>query len=136
MHCQKLYQPGQMVSVDERMIRMKGRSILRQYLPNKPTKWGIKLFAACDVATSYMFNLEVYTGAAPDEPQDVGSTHAVVRNMMEPYQHQNYVVLTDNFYTSPALSDSLQSWYRVSRHSPCQPCWRVEGHEKNTKAFD
>ena len=94
------------MSVDERMIPWKGRSTLKQYMPDKPTKWGIKLFAACDVATSYLFNLEVYTGALPGQGE-VGLTQAVVTRMMQAHQQQQYVVYTDNFYTSPSLADAL-----------------------------
>jgi hypothetical protein len=34
--------PGRELAVDEAMIGFKGRFILKQYLPGKPTKWGIK----------------------------------------------------------------------------------------------
>ena len=34
-------------SIDEQMIPTKCRSSLRQYLPKKPHKWGIKVWARC-----------------------------------------------------------------------------------------
>ena len=75
--CKKYLQPGQFVSVDDRMIKMKGRSILRQYMPNKPIKWGIKLFALADVTTSYRYlvDFDVYCGAVHGQTE-VGLTHA------------------------------------------------------------
>ena len=42
-NCIKLYQPSQHVSVDERMVKNKGRFICTQYVWMKPTKWGFKL---------------------------------------------------------------------------------------------
>ena len=104
--CKSLFQPHQKVSVDERMVKMKGRSCLRQYMPQKPIKWGIKLFAACDVLTSYLFDFNVYTGAVPGQVEE-GLTSAVVQSLMTDYHEQGYVVYTDNFYTSPALANAL-----------------------------
>eukprot|EP00106_Octopus_bimaculoides_P021979 XP_014789421.1 PREDICTED: piggyBac transposable element-derived protein 4-like [Octopus bimaculoides] len=37
-----VYLPGKNLSVDEAMIGIKGRVHFRQYMPAKPTKWGIK----------------------------------------------------------------------------------------------
>lgn len=37
---QTLYQPLKELSVDEHMVKTKARSHLRQYIRNKPTKWG------------------------------------------------------------------------------------------------
>lgn len=34
--------------VDEQMCSTKTRHHLRQYMPNKPHKWGVKLFVLCD----------------------------------------------------------------------------------------
>ena len=104
--CSKLYRPLQKISIDERMVKMKGRSILKQYLPNKPTKWGVKLFAACDVSTAYLFDLNIYTGAGENQGEG-GLTQGIVLKMVEDFRNQNFIVYTDNFYTSPSLADRL-----------------------------
>ena len=36
--CNALFKPGQFISVNERMIKSKGRFLFKQYLP-KPEKW-------------------------------------------------------------------------------------------------
>ena len=41
--CRELYQPRQNVAIDERMVKSRHRSGIRQYIKDKPTKWGIKL---------------------------------------------------------------------------------------------
>ena len=41
--CKELYQPFQNISIDERMVKSRHKSGIRQYIKNKPTKWGIKL---------------------------------------------------------------------------------------------
>ena len=104
--CSNLFQPYQHISVDERMIRQKGRTSLRQYMPKKPTKWGVKVFAICDVQTSYCLDFEIYTGHVPGQ-DETGMTRAVVNNLIAAYEHQGYIVYTDNFYTSPALAKDL-----------------------------
>ena len=38
-----VYEPGKNISIDEAMIRFKGRSTIKQYLPMKPIKRGIKV---------------------------------------------------------------------------------------------
>ena len=49
------------VSVDEAMIRFKGRSTLKQYMPKKLIKRGIKVWALSDAVNGYMSEFEVYT---------------------------------------------------------------------------
>ena len=41
--CQEVYQPHRDLSVDERMVASKARFSFRQYIRDKPTKWGFKL---------------------------------------------------------------------------------------------
>ena len=39
--CQQLFQPSQNIAVDERMVKSRNRSGIRQFIKDKPTKWGI-----------------------------------------------------------------------------------------------
>jgi hypothetical protein len=55
-----LYQPRQNVAVDERMVKFKHRSGIRQYMKNKPTKWGIKLWVLADSSNGYTIDFNVY----------------------------------------------------------------------------
>ena len=48
-------------SIDEQIIPTKSRTSLKQYLPNKPNKWGIKVWARCGVS-GILYDFEVYTG--------------------------------------------------------------------------
>ena len=56
------YAPRKELSVDESMIRFKGRIAFRQYMPKKPTKWGIKDFCLCEAKTGYCIKAMTYTG--------------------------------------------------------------------------
>jgi len=50
------------VSVDEAMIPFKGRLGIKQYMKDKPVKFGIKVWVLADVVTAYCHNFDVYVG--------------------------------------------------------------------------
>ena len=60
---QELYRPSQNLAIDETMVGFRGRFGSIQYMPQKPTKWGIKAFTLADAANGYLLNSLIYTGA-------------------------------------------------------------------------
>jgi hypothetical protein len=65
LRCQQNWQLGQMVTVDEMMVRYKGKYCpIRQYMPKKPCKWDIKVWCIADVVKKYVWQFQVYTGAS------------------------------------------------------------------------
>jgi len=60
-----VYKPGRDLSVDEAMVGYKGRLHFKQYMPAKPTKWGVKVWEVCESETGYCSNFDVYTGRKP-----------------------------------------------------------------------
>ena len=59
---QKCYTLNREVSVDESMVGFKGRLSFIQYMPKKPTKWGLKAFVLSDSKSGYVYNWRLYTG--------------------------------------------------------------------------
>ena len=59
---QAAYTLHQELSIDEAMVGFKGRLSFIQYLPKKPTKWGIKAYVLADSKTGYVYNWRLYTG--------------------------------------------------------------------------
>ena len=53
------YSPNRDQAVDE---AFQGRSSLKQYLPTKPVKWGIKVWCRADSHNGYMSKLKVSGG--------------------------------------------------------------------------
>ena len=49
-------------SIDEAMIAFKGRKSYKQYLPAKPTHFGIKVWERADAHNGYVCEFQVYTG--------------------------------------------------------------------------
>ena len=104
--CRELYQPLQQLSVDERMVKSKVRTRFRQYMKDKPSKWGFKYWVLSD-PSAYTIDFNLYYGAAQSERSDQGLGFEIVTNLVENYRNQNYEVYCDNFYSSPVLFHEL-----------------------------
>lgn len=102
----QLFQPNRDLSVDERMVKSKGRSGIRQYLKDKVTKWGYKLWVLADPDTGYTVQFSVYTGRRV-QPGPHGLAFDVVCDLCSSYFDQGYKIFMDNFYTSTHLFDYL-----------------------------
>lgn len=61
-NCKKTFEPYEHVTIDEQLVCFRGKCPFSQYIKSKPGQYGIKISAAADVKTSYLKNLQVYTG--------------------------------------------------------------------------
>ena len=103
----KYYMPGTDITVDEQLVPFRGRCPFRQYIPNKPAKYGIKVWWCCDSATSYPLNGEVYLGRQPNEPRDTNQGARVVKAMVAPWYKSGRNVVGDNLFTGIELAEEL-----------------------------
>ena len=76
---------GDRITIDESMIRYMGRAVaFIQYMPRKPIKHGIKVFAVCCAYIGVLLGFEVYCGSsAPDGTNN--SAVAVVDRLLRDY---------------------------------------------------
>lgn len=51
-----------LLSIDESMVRFKGRKSFKQYMPMKPIKRELKVCVRADATTAFVCQFEVYTG--------------------------------------------------------------------------
>lgn len=93
--------------IDEQMCSTKMKHHLRQYMPNKPHKWGVKLFVLCD-SQGYAYKFEIYNGAGDnvvlENCPNLGATSNVVVRLSQSIPEKvNHILYFDNFYTSVPL---------------------------------
>jgi hypothetical protein len=65
-----IYTPDQHIAMDEGMVLWKGRFSFRQYIPNKPDIFGIKLYQLSESKSGYICDFDVYTGKDFDPNPD------------------------------------------------------------------
>lgn len=58
----ELYIPASKLCVDEQLVSFRGRCPFRVYMPDKPKKYGIKIWALTDNSSGYILKLQVYEG--------------------------------------------------------------------------
>ena len=97
---------GECFSVDEQIIPSKTKkSSLRQYNPQKPKKWGYKMFMMCGEG-GIVSNLEFYAGKREEirslpHMQNLLKSSQVVARLCEVLEdHKNYKVFFDNWFSS------------------------------------
>ena len=90
------------------MVKSRHRSGMRQYIKDKPTKWGIKLWVLADSSNGYTVDFNVYIGKAAGQNVSAnGLGYDVVMKLISPCTRQGYHLFVDNFYTSVTLFKDL-----------------------------
>ncbi len=105
--CTQLYNPHREVAVDEAMIKFQGRSSLKQYMPMKPVKRGIKVWVLGDSHNGYFCKLQVYTGKTDSVEKGLGAR--VVKELTADLHGKHHHAYFDNFFTSQQLLVDLEN---------------------------
>ena len=100
-----LYNPHCENSMDEAMLRFEGRSSLKQYMPAKPVKRGIKVWCRADAHNGYLCEYEVYTGRSEGVQDGLGKR--VVLGLSQKLEGLRYHLYFDNFFSSVSLLSTL-----------------------------
>lgn len=113
--CKKYYTTGSRVAIDECTISFKGHLSFRVNNPNKPTKFGLKVFLVSDSDNGYIFDYVPHFGKGNLIPNSkllkttqivkVLSESVVMKDPLAPARGLH--VYTDTYYTSPELAGEL-----------------------------
>ena len=107
------YNPAQELSVDEMMIKYKGRKRGKIHMPKKPVKLGFKVWSCSCSCCGYLCSFQVYNGRLTDasgpgkKVSERGLKKRVLKELVEPFYGEHHVVYMDNFYTSGPLIEEL-----------------------------
>ncbi|XP_054257551.1 piggyBac transposable element-derived protein 4-like [Macrosteles quadrilineatus] len=111
--CKLFYTPSSYVSVDESTISFKGKISFRVYNPDKPVKFGLKVFVLSDALNGYIYSFSPYYGKSDGNEDELLKTTNTVLQLCDslvkdpldpPSGHHVYV---DRYYNSPELAKEL-----------------------------
>ena len=104
----KLFKPKEFICIDEQVVPFKRRSRIKQYNPNKPKKWGYKLYVLCD-HEGFVYNFVVHTGkiaVCPNQP-DIGASGNILLTLLQNVKRQNgHKTFVDDWYTGMKLNST------------------------------
>ena len=106
--CEANCTPGTGCTVDESLHRFRGKCSFKQYIPNKPGKYGINVYVLADSKTFYSISSKVYMGAGTHAPELPVPTQAVL-DLVPSVSGTNRNIAIDNYYTSVSLAMKLKS---------------------------
>lgn len=100
------YNPSECVTVDEQLLGFRGRCQFRQYMPNKPEKYGIKFWMCVCAETCYVWKIQPYLGKSDDAaPCEKTQGERVVLDLIDGLKGHN--VTMDKFFSSYELALKL-----------------------------
>ena len=97
--------PEKNVSIDESMVPYYGRHGCKQYIQNKPVKFGYKLWVAA-TPLGYAIQFYPYAGKDDNYNKDIGLGGSVVMTLISKLPtvpNSNCHVIMDSFFTSPSF---------------------------------
>ena len=109
------------------MIPFKGRLGFKQYMKNKPTKWGVKVFVLSDATNGYIYRVQVYTGKQLDSTVDAGLCSRVVLELMTGLENKGLQLYTDNYYT--------RGFLKLYNDKGINSCGTVRTNKKESRGY-
>ncbi|XP_033749217.1 piggyBac transposable element-derived protein 4-like [Pecten maximus] len=107
-----LYTPQRELSIDESLVASRGKSVMKQYIPSKAAKFGIKFWVLVEACSGYVMNMSVYRGKTYDPtPRGEQQGTNVVMYLLRACEllYKGYHVVCDSFFCSINLARLLLS---------------------------
>lgn len=97
---QEYYSPEKNLTIDESMIRFRGRSKFKVYMPLKPIRFGFKAYVLAESSSGYMLNWKLHEGKK-------STLKEIVEYLTSPYKERNHIIYMDRFYTTISVIERL-----------------------------
>ena len=92
-------------TIDEQMVKFKGRSSMKQYVKNKPIKWGFKFWFRCGSKMGCLQEMDMYLGKKQQLEHSLGEE--VVIQLSQKLNDTYCTLFFNNFFNSPSLVETL-----------------------------
>jgi hypothetical protein len=100
---QKLYNLEREVTVDELVIPYKRKYCnFRQYMREKPVRFGLKLWCLASSRSRYVYNLNVFLWKGTGKGAH-GLGYTMCTDFLKPFAHRGHILVCDKFFSSPYL---------------------------------
>jgi len=109
---QKYYDLGENITIDESLVKFKGRNSMKFYIPMKPHKYGFKIHLLCDSDTHFLYNMLFDPGrVGKDFIFSEGCTslaESIVLKLVAPIKdNKKRNIFCDGWYSSVSLMKKL-----------------------------
>lgn len=98
----EIYTPDEYVSIDESLMKYKGRLSYKQFNPSKRARFELKIYKLCEASTGFCCDFKVYTGQNKIDRNSSASEN-VVMDLSKSILNKGYTLFFDNWYSSPNL---------------------------------
>ena len=88
-------------TINEHMVKFKGRPLMKQYVKNKPIKWGFKFWFRCASKTGYLQEMDMCLGKKQQVEHSLGE--GVVIQLSQKLNDTCCTLSFDNFFNSVIL---------------------------------
>lgn len=119
----EIYTPNEYVSIDESLMKYKGRSGYKQFNPSKRARFGIKIYKLCEATTGFCHGFKIYTGQDRTNRHESASENVVIE-LSKSIINKGYTLFLDNWYSSPNLFLKLH-------RQKTNVIWTVRKNRKN-----
>lgn len=109
-NCEVNFTVGEFVTIDKQLVPFRGCCPFRQYMKNKPAKYGLKILTMSDSKTFYVKTMEVYVGKQPqDSPYEISNKPKdVVLRLTRTIHDTLRNITADNWFSSiPSVKELL-----------------------------
>ncbi|CAK9827592.1 PiggyBac transposable element-derived protein 4 [Anthophora retusa] len=112
---QAYFTPDREISIDESVVKFKGKISFITYNPKKPTKWGIRIYVLSDAHTGYTYAMLPYYGSVttdilirPDLPVSSRIVLQLYHTLLTANpEAKGYHIFTDRYFTGIPLAREL-----------------------------